>query len=207
MTNSVTFWAQPNKATHYGLAPARHGWTLVVSSVFALGCIVGTVLIVRHVAALDWDQYSAWSTLAHRQLANSILVGLALSLGAVGLVYASHHSIRGLIRNKADARRDDADTSHQAQKAALTLNQEGFKHWAARPTRAPVPWTEVVSWTATQCDINITLTDQHHDGQVVNIPFADINAARRQITAAFERFSGQPPTNPPPRSDTATCDS
>ncbi|MFD7022112.1 hypothetical protein [Promicromonospora sukumoe] len=199
MTDSVTFWAHLNKANGYGLPPAPYGRTLVVSSAFALGCIAGIVLIVRHVAALDWYQYSAWGTPAHRQLANTILVGLALTLGAVVTVYAGQYSVRGLIRSKAEARRDDTRPSDRAQKAALTLNTEGFKHWAARPTRAPVPWTEVSSWTATRREINVTLTSQHHGGQVVNIPFANINAAQREVTTAFERFSGRPPTNLSPK--------
>ena len=193
MTDSVTFWAQPNEATGYGLAPARHGRIIVVSKLLALGCIVGTILIVRHVAALDWDQYSAWDWWARRQLASIILMGLVLLFGAVVLIYAVVWGVRGMIRDRAVTQRSGTNPSPRTRKAALTLSSIGFKHWAARPTRALVPWSDVGHWTATRRAISITLAGRHLDGQVVHIPFTDIDADRRQITAEFERFSGRPP--------------
>jgi hypothetical protein len=124
------------------------------------------------------------------------LLSFALLLGAAGLVYAAVYSGRELLREKAIARRRASGLSTQTQKAALTLSPGGFKHWAARPTRGKVAWSDVGRWTVTKREISVTLAGRPHlDGQVMNIPFADIDAEVHRITVAFEHFSGRPPSD------------
>ncbi|MBO0609860.1 hypothetical protein [Myceligenerans salitolerans] len=186
MSHSLTFWTRPSTGLRWSNQPAPTR-PQVVRAIATLSAVMvgtggGSFYIFFYIAThdIDWTQRS-----------NVTLAGLGgmLALTAVGLTYAlvNHLWRRSRLRTEHRSRRN------APRKAALSLDDRGFKHWAARPTRPLIPWSNIDRWFIQNDTIRVELDQTRGRAQSVVIPLSEIDAPRSKVIAAFERFCESPP--------------